>query len=428
MINSSTQREKSASTLSEQQRFNQLLLDSLPHPAMLINTSRKVLAANKCALEVGVIVGDYCWKEFGKCLYLSNENREHSKNDPDTPGIRCTFCLADEAMSGEFNPRNDPAVNAFDRVWDTHWVPLDQETYLHYAVDITERDQAERALQQKTHDLNERVKELNCLITVTQIKTDPNLSLDETLQRIVELIPRAWQYPEITCARIVMDGDSYTTANFVESDWCQAANIVLNKETKGRIEVYYLSEKPESAEGPFLAEERKLLNTLAESIRLYLTQKRFETDLRITNLQLITEGQALQEANTTLKGVLTQIETEKKNNMLTVQSHIDRAVMPLLRQLGKGATDLQASCIALIENNLTAIASPFISKLESQFARLSPREVEISKLVKDGLSSKDIAALLSTSEGTVRNQRKSIRRKLGIATDKVSLASFLRSI
>ncbi|MCD6248923.1 MAG: PAS domain S-box protein [candidate division Zixibacteria bacterium] len=321
---------------------------------------------------------------------------------------------------------------------NTLWVQTDKIPYrdssgnivgiIGFSQDITERKRIEKALQRKSHDLSERIKELNCLSSVLQIEMDTNLSLDETIQSIVDIIPQSWQYPEITRSRIVVSKRIYTTDNFAESERCQSAIITVSGKIKGKIEVFYTEERPEIDDGSFQAEERELINTLAATIGLYLERKRIEADLHASNLQLIAESQALQEANTTLKGVLARIETEKKDNLLSVQSHVDRVVMPLLRQLKNSANDIQTNYITLIEDNLSSVTSPFVSELESLFTHLSPREVEISKYVKDGLSSKDIASLFNTSEGTVRNQRKSIRRKLGISSDKVSLTSFLRGI
>ncbi|MBT4576422.1 MAG: PAS domain S-box protein, partial [Candidatus Cloacimonetes bacterium] len=131
--------------IQEEQKKNESLLNSIPYPIMLINKKRIVLAANKIALDVGVIVGDYCWKEFGKCECLSDKNLKLSKTNPNEPGIQCTFCRQDE-MFETFEPVNNPAVEAFGRIWDTYWIPLNDDEYLHYAIDITEQKEAEQAL------------------------------------------------------------------------------------------------------------------------------------------------------------------------------------------------------------------------------------------------------------------------------------------
>ncbi len=112
--------------------------------------------------------------------------------------------------------------------------------------------------------LKERVKELNCLYGLSTIVKDKTLSFDEALQKIVNLIPPAWQYPDITCAKITIDGHEYKTKNFQKTKWGQVGKIVSDNKKIGTLEVYYLKEKPEIDEGPFLIDERRLIDTIAD--------------------------------------------------------------------------------------------------------------------------------------------------------------------
>jgi len=121
--------------------------------------------------------------------------------------------------------------------------------------DITEYKQAKEALREKTHDLGKRVKELNCLYSISRLLEKTNISLEETLQETVDLIPPSWQYPEITCARVILQDQTFTTDNFNETVWKQACDIMVHGERIGALEVIYLEERPGSDEGPFLKEE-----------------------------------------------------------------------------------------------------------------------------------------------------------------------------
>jgi signal transduction histidine kinase len=121
-------------------------------------------------------------------------------------------------------------------------------------------------LQEITHQLSERVKELNCLYGITRLVEQGNLSVDEILQGVTDLIPPSWQYPEVTCARIRLRNKKYQTDNFRVTRWKQSENILVNGEVSGSLEVYYLKEKPESDEGPFLKEERNLIHVVAERL------------------------------------------------------------------------------------------------------------------------------------------------------------------
>lgn len=112
---------------------------------------------------------------------------------------------------------------------------------------------------------------------------------------------------------------------------------------------------------------------------------------------------------------------------LQIQTKIDRVIMPLLDELAECTEAHQAELVARLRISLSDISSPITGRLKFNYAGFSPRELEISNLIKNGLSSKEIAATLHTSEGTVRNQRKSIRRKLGLTKDKTNLQTALKT-
>ena len=127
----------------------------------------------------------------------------------------------------------------------------------------SERNRVEEVLRRKTHDLAERIKELNCLYAISNLVEKPDISLEEIFHGFVDLIPPSWQYPEITCSRIILEDEEYKTGNFKETGWRQTGDIFVHGERSGILEVYYLEEKPEIDEGPFLNEERSLINALS---------------------------------------------------------------------------------------------------------------------------------------------------------------------
>jgi len=145
--------------------------------------------------------------------------------------------------------------------------------------DISGRKRAEAERKKLLHDLGERVKELTAMYRAMEIvqqqKTAPEL-----LQEIVEGLPDAWQYPEVTAARIVFEGREYKTPNFAGTAWSQAAPFRTHDALEGFIEVVYLEERPDEAEGPFLAEERNLIDSLANLLRSFLNHKLAEEALR----------------------------------------------------------------------------------------------------------------------------------------------------
>jgi len=172
-----------------------------------------------------------------------------------------------------------------------------------------------------------------------------------------------------------------------------------------------------------------------EGARYFLSIWRDNTECRqiaealsSANEKLEAEQDTLTKKNIALKEVLAQIDHEKKQMATQIQSNVDRIVFPLLKKLETRASSAQAGYVSLIQASLTEITSPLVNRLETQYATLSPREVEICNMITRGLTSKEIATVFDTSPGTVCNQRKSIRRKLGIANDKVNLRSYLQTL
>jgi signal transduction histidine kinase len=141
-------------SLRESARLNDLLLNNFPHPAILVNKDRTVVAANRISQEIGLRIGAPCWDGMGHGEYLSEDHKRLLKEHPDgvPPGsVQCSFCLIDQAFATG-QPTQDSELKAFGRVWDTWWIPIDHNLCLHYAIDITahkhDEDRIHRLSQQ----------------------------------------------------------------------------------------------------------------------------------------------------------------------------------------------------------------------------------------------------------------------------------------
>ncbi len=421
--------------------------------------------------------------------------------------------------------------------------------------DITERKRAETALRKRTHDLGERVKELNCLYGISRLVEKHGISLEKIIQGCVDLIPPAWQYPKITCARIILAGQEFKTKNFRETEWKQASNIIVHGELIGTVEVYYLEEKAVSDEGPFLKEERALINAIAKRLEwiaerrqaeeelklvkekyedlynnaptMYLSidsngiiiecnntildklgyakreligkhmtkfvtkesaanfkkafpnllkigeilgaerqlltksgeiidtildvtveydehrepiktraifkditeRKRAEESLRKRESELQMKTINLEEANTALKVLLKRRDEDKIELEEKMLLNVKELVVPYLEKLKKNRlNDKQKAFIGIIKSNLNEIVSPFARELSSKYLGLTPTEIQVANLVKQGKTTKEIANFLNLSTRTIETHRNNIRKKLGIKNKKINLRTRLLSI
>lgn len=151
--------------------------------------------------------------------------------------------------------------------------------------------------------LAERIKELNCLYGISNLFENQDVSLSWIMQRAVELIPAAWQYPEKACVSIRLDGREYTSKNFKPTRWRQSTEIILNGNHVGDVDVYYIQPPPEGDSGPFLEEEDRLLRAIGERLSKVLWLKRSEKALKENEeryrvlTEQVAEGVALVQNN-----------------------------------------------------------------------------------------------------------------------------------
>ena len=330
------------------------------------------------------------------------------------------------------------------------------------------RNEAEEIMGKRTHDLRERVKELNCLYGISRLLEKPSISLGQILQGVVDLIPPAWQYPEITCARVSLHNQIFATKNFKQTIWNQTSDIASGGERIGALQVYYLEQRPEMDEGPFLKEERSLLNAIAERVgkifernqaeaalqkardelegrikertaelaraneelRAEIAErKRIENELKERGKELEEKTRNLEEVNTALRVLLKRREEDKDELEEKVLFNMRELVAPCLEKLKKSRLDdKQKQYTNILESNLNDITSPFSQRLSSRYLKLTPTEIQVANLIKHGKTTKEIAEFLSLSSQTIEFHRKNIREKIGIKNKKANLRTRLLSI
>jgi len=147
-----------------------------------------------------------------------------------------------------------------------------------------ETNVVEEPLRQKIrkleHLLRERDRELGCLYNIANVADRSDSTLEEILQAIARLLPHAFQYPELACARIVMGAQEFRTDNFRHTPFKLASSITVRGNNAGEVEIFYAEESPGCDEGPFLAEERSFIDIIAGRLGALIEKKTIEDAIR----------------------------------------------------------------------------------------------------------------------------------------------------
>jgi len=157
--------------------------------------------------------------------------------------------------------------------------------------------------------------------------------------------------------------------------------------------------------------------------------KLVEETLRERELELELQKKNLEEANTALRVLLKRREEDRGELEEKVLLNVKELVNPYLNRLKNTSLDPQQRAhLELIKSNLTDIISPFLHQLSSKYLNLTPREIEVATLVKEGKATKEIAEMLNLSMNAVDFHRKNIRQKLGLKNKKANLRTHLLSL
>jgi len=136
------------------------------------------------------------------------------------------------------------------------------------------------ALEQVSHKLRGRIKELNCLYDISSFQEANDFSLDSLLQEMVDFIAPACQYPEFTGARIIFDGYEFKTKNFIDTSRKQSFDITVHHKRIGVLEVCHLEGRPQTEKELFQEEESNLIRAIAESIVRIVEREWAEAEIR----------------------------------------------------------------------------------------------------------------------------------------------------
>lgn len=176
-----------------------------------------------------------------------------------------------------------------------------------------------------------------------------------------------------------------------------------------------------------VAERTRELTILNERLYAEIAErKKAEAGLIKRTAELDLKSKTLEEANIALRVILKAREDDKDELEGKVMANMKKLVLPYLEKINiTRLDDSQRTCLSALQTNLENLVSPFSQRLSSPLVNLTPREIQIANLIKEGLGNKEIAQFFNVSLRTVEFHRENIRKKIGLVNKKVNLRSQL---
>jgi len=177
-----------------------------------------------------------------------------------------------------------------------------------------------------------------------------------------------------------------------------------------------------------ILDEKRQLFGFEGITRDFTERKRAELALRESEKKLMEQNFLLEQKNIALREIMDQVKAEKARIEKQIQTNVDQLLLPLLENWRAHHPLRDATIIELLEENLKTLTSSFGQELSRKMLGLTSREIEICNMIKNGLASKEIAALINISPRGVDTHRRNIRRKLGLTKQDINLTTYLKSI
>ena len=218
--------------------------------------------------------------------FFPGKNRFELHPDPEKEDIFQDVVLTGEQFIAYARPfEYDDYPERGVTYWDWSLVPIKNESgdvvgLVLTLEEVTWRVKASESLRLRSQQLNERLKELDCLYGISNLVETPGITLEEILLGTINLMPDAWQFPEIVGARIMLHDQEFRTENWAESEWKQTSEIFIHGNRAGILEVCYLEPRTEFDESPFLKEEQVLINAITQRLGRITERKYAEIELR----------------------------------------------------------------------------------------------------------------------------------------------------
>jgi len=214
-----------------------------------------------------------------------------------------------------------------------------------------------------TKDSNSEMKRLVhqvvCFRNVSKLLSESEKEMDEVLNTLIHLLPEGWQYPSDTCVRILLRDRTIQTFNFQETNWMQRAEIWTRDKKFGFLDVFYLEKKPEAQEGPFLSDERILIDTVAAELGGYLERKDMARIMRQQYRELELYASLLRHdlkndvgviiGNVEITKLTIADRDEVIDELLSTTEAVCNRMMNLLNAVGRASKVAESDLVTMVE-------------------------------------------------------------------------------
>jgi PAS domain S-box-containing protein len=352
--------------------------------------------------------------EFSREELLKMKNADLSAEPDET---RKATLKRKRQVPTRYHKKKDGTVFPVE-ITGNHFTWRGEEVHIASIRDIAKRKQAEKALRES----EERYKSLFKNNHSVMLLIDPE-SAD-----IVDANPAAisfygWSHEELTRKKITNINTLTKRQVFQE----------MKRAKKEQHRIFYFKHRLASGKirdvevysGPIKVYDRELLYSIIHDIT---KRKQAELALIDRRKELENKTHELEEVNTALNVLLKRREQDKTDLEEKVLANVKELVFPYVEKLNNcRLNDRQMVFLNIIKSNLEEIITPYLHKLSSKYSDLTPSEIQVAGLVKDGKTTKEIAAMLDSSTGAIDFHRNNLRKKLGLRNTKTNLRSFLLS-
>ncbi|HEX7540378.1 MAG TPA: PAS domain S-box protein [Syntrophales bacterium] len=396
---------------SEQEKA--VILDAMTELVLFLDTNLKVIWANKAMrdafnLKPGQLNGKHCYRA------LHNRSRA------------CSICPAEKTLKTGA-PQEVVDISSYKKNWVLRSYPVRNEKGLLSGVveivtDITERRRAEEAMRQSEQKYRELFENANDMIFILDF-AGQILSCNAAAARTYGYEPEQMQ--------------GLNMANLLDKNDLPVVRKLFRKK-RGELDVPNPMEfltHTRAGEAVWVevntrgVKEKGKLIAIHGIARNITERKRMEEALRKREQEFQEKSRNLEDVNTALTVLLKRREDDKAELEEKVICNVRELVLPYIENLKMTRIDShQLNQLKILERNTNEIISPFLRTLSTKYPNLTPMEIKVINFIREGRTTKEMAALLNASARTVEVHRDNIRKKMGLRNRKANLRSYLMAL